>query len=119
MVLVHHEVAVLLADLASDVIVLGEQRGRAQQDVVEVDLATVALGGLVAGEDLGDLLCRDAVDLAPGGTRQRRVLPRGDIGDLGPAHLGQQVTQQRRVDAEALLLRGLGHQTHAPLGHLR
>ncbi len=114
LVLVDHQMPVGAPHLGADVVVVGQQRHRAEQDVVEVDHPAVALHLLVAGVDAAH----------PGGVHPGHLaaLRGGEFGvvggrhvaDLRPADLGEQVAQRARFGAVAEQPSGrLGHHAGA------
>ncbi len=94
LVLVDHEPLVLAAYLGGDALVLAEQGGPDQQDVLHVHPALVALELLVAAEDVGDGARVEAADLTSAPRRQALVVVGAHVADLGPLDLAGQVAQQ-------------------------
>ena len=117
LVLVDHQVPVGAADGVGDLGVVRHQRGGAQQDVLEVDPAAVALGVLVAGEDPGDRLRLERGDAAVVLGGEPGIVLGADVAHLGPADLRHQVAQPRRVDPDPQPAGGLGHQRHPVVQH--
>ena len=98
--LVDHEPLVLPAHLGSDPLVLAQQRGGAEQDVLHVHPTLVALELLVAAEHPRHRGRVEPAHLAasPGGDPLVVVGP--DVADLGPLDLAREVAQQRLVDLD-------------------
>ena len=108
--LVDHEPAVLPADLGRDPLVLGQQRGRAQQHVLHVHPALAALDVLVRREHPGHgrgVLAGDR-PAARGG--DPGVVVGADVADLGPLDLAGQVAQRGLVGADPVAAGGVAHQ---------
>ena len=110
LVLVDDEVVVLPADLGGDPLVLGEDGGRAEQHVLEVDAVGLALDLLVGGEHGRDRAGVEVVDLAAAGRGDGRVVVGADVADLAPLDLGGQVAQRRLLDPEPVAPGGAGHE---------
>ena len=117
--LVDDEPFVLLADLGRDPLVLGEQRGRAEQDVLHVHPALVALDVLVGREHVGDRGRVDAVDRAAARLGEPRVVVGPDVADLGPLDLGGEVAQGRLVGLDAVAPGGVADEAQLGLGEHR
>ena len=112
--LVDDEPLVLPAHLGRDPLVVAEQRGGAQQHVLHVHPALVALDLLVGGEDSGDGGGVGAPDLAPPGRGDALVVVGADVADLGPLDLAGEVAQQRLGDLDAVAPGG--QREHRDLG---
>ena len=119
LVLVDHEVAVLAADGAGDVLALGEDADHHQQHVLEVDHAPLGLDLLVGLEQPrhggGVQPGRVASGTAGGGG----VGLGGQHADLGPLDLGGEVAHGRPVELEAQPRAGLGDDRGLVRQHLR
>ena len=116
--LIDHEPLVLATHLGGDPVVLAQQRRGAQQHVLHVHPALVALELLVAGEDMGDGGRVDAADLAPATWREQLVVVGPDVADLGPLDLAGQVTQDRLADLDAVAPGGPRDDRDLRLGQL-
>lgn len=117
LVLVDGEVPVLGADLVGDVRAVLQDGGGEQQDVLEVDVPSAALGLLVDPVDLGGL-GGVAGGLAAGLGHGRGVVVGAGLGDLGPFDLGGEVAQLGALDAQAAAAGGLGDQLDLALEQL-
>ena len=114
--LVDDEALVLPAHLGGDPLVVGEQPGGEEQDVLHVHAALAALDVLVGGEHARD---RRGVEIGDGAAARRRepgVVVGVDVADLGPLDLGGEVAQQRLVGVDAHLAGGEGEHRQLGLG---
>ncbi len=119
LVLVDDEVPVLRPHGAGDLLVLAEDAGGQEQDVLEVDDAALGLHRLVLLDDAGH---RRGVEagrrLAPGTRGGRGVGVGGEHRDLGPLDLGGDVAHPGRVEPEAQAATGLGDGARLVRHHL-
>ena len=114
--LVDDEAFVLAPDLGRDPLVVGEQAGSEEQDVLHVHPALGALDVLVAAEDPRHGLGSVAGDRAPAGRRDAGIVVGMDVADLGPLDLRGQVAQQRLVGVDPAAAGGGGQDPDLGLG---
>jgi hypothetical protein len=114
LVFVDHEVAVLVAELVRDMLVLGEDRGGELEHALEVEEVAIAAEPFVGVVDPGHLdgLRRRGAPRLGG---RRRVVGRAGLGDLRPLDLGGGVTQLRAAERQAAGASRLGHQAELGL----
>ena len=116
--LVDDEPLVLATHLGGDALVVGEDGGRDEQDVLHVDAATLPLDVLVGGHQRPDGGGVEIGHLAPRRGGGGDVVDRPDVADLGPLDLGREVAEQRCVGAHAESADGFGDQTELGLHDL-
>ncbi len=116
--LVDDEPFVLPADLGGDPLVVGQQPGGEQEDVLHVHPALVALDLLVGLEDARHDVGRVAGHRAAAGVRHLGVGRRADVAHLGPLDLRREVAQQGLVGREPLAPAGSGQQPELGLHEL-
>ena len=108
LVLVHHEVPVGVPDLLGDGGVFHQQRGRAQEDVVEIHHPGAGFVFLVCLHHLGHAFGFHPRDLTAAG--EPGVAAGGNVAGLGPADFSDQVPHQVRVGVAEHPVRGPPHQ---------